>query len=392
MADDEKGNTGEAGINDKTDPLLSDSADVLDQMKDGIEDMVKAMTPKTSLFNRATSFWSKVPIWAQVLIGLVILVPALVIGIYFGIIQVIAVSVMSFLFYSVACFLIHNHQKVELNITEKITAGLATAVDILKTVMTSLEVVCEEIANEIAVYQHNNTELTQKIVDFDEQLRTLNEKATELSETESQIHHINKDLQLSNTDFKQSIAEQKAQLAVARERLAVLRQGCIDSMQQMGEKIAAIERVKTETSEQLDQISAFSAGLKVQVEDLVKVAIPEEESRVGFLDNFNTQLGNTVELYERSAARMRKINEQLSGVKKELGLSQQRYAHLLCQSFAAIMQGNTELARLEGADGAQEVDYFEVAKGLLKDKGFFVPDNLHNEVGGEVYLEPRIIN
>ncbi|HGC5940497.1 TPA: hypothetical protein ACIZCU_001307 [Legionella pneumophila] len=191
----------------------------IQQIKADLTRLIHAMNHNSSLFSHAASLWNKIPLWQKITAGVVFTVPLLIIGIMANLAALITLSIVTGIVYTVSHILLENHQNQNTNNTENLNAGISSLVDLLDTVISTLELLREQLAIEIDSFQKENERLTNNIEQFSEQIQTLKSQINNLTDTEKKLRETQVELEHTVTKLNGSIDEQSQLLKTTQEEL-----------------------------------------------------------------------------------------------------------------------------------------------------------------------------
>lgn len=156
----------------------------IQKIKADLNQLIQAMNQNPSLLSRAASFWNEIPLWQKITAGAVLTVPLLMIGLMANLAALITLSIVTGIVYTVSHILLENHQSQNTDTIEGLKAGISSLVDLLDSVISTLEILREQLAIEIDAFQKENALLTENVAQFCEQIKTLKTQISELTDTE----------------------------------------------------------------------------------------------------------------------------------------------------------------------------------------------------------------
>ncbi|KTD71610.1 inclusion membrane protein A [Legionella steelei] len=329
----------------------------IQKIKVDLNQLIQSMNNNPSWFSRAASFWNEIPLWQKVLGGVGCTVPLLVIGVLANLAALITLSIVTAIGYTASHILLENHQNQNTNNTENLNAGISSLVELLDTVISTLDLLREQLALEIEAFQKENARLTQNVDQFCEQINTLKSEISKLSDTEKALRATQIDLELTAKTLKGSIEEQSQVLENTQKELEQVVLAYKDNQNQLSDKIKELDEVKVKMSKEVDQAQSLSLVLRSTVEALSKTVIADEEQRTSFQLRLNEFLTNKEKSFDQVAERICEAERKLSVVTKQLEESNQRYRKLLDRQEQQII-------RLEQIDMVQPEEVQESFDGV----------------------------
>ncbi|HAU1397863.1 TPA: LegC2/C7 family Dot/Icm T4SS effector [Legionella pneumophila] len=351
----------------------------IQKIKVDLNQLIQSMSNNPSWLSRAASFWNEIPLWQKITAGAVLTIPLLMIGIMANLAALITLSIVTGIIYAVSHILLENHQNQNTNNTKHLNAGISSLVDLLDTVISTLDILREQLALEIDAFQKENARLTQNVDQFCEQINTLKSEISKLTDTEKALRATQIELELTTKTLKGSIEEQSQVLENTQKELEQVVLAYKDNQNQLSDKIKELDEVKVKMSKEVDQAQTLALVLRSTVEALSKTVIADEEQRTSFQLRLNEFLTNKEKSFDQVAERICEAERKLSVVTKQLEESNQRYRKLLDRQEQQII-------RLEQIDMVQPEEVQESFDGVkpsingfyaIKKEPPFLPASTH---------------
>ncbi len=253
--------------------------------------------------------------------------------------------------------LLDNHQSQNTDNIEQLNAGISSLVDLLDTVITTLELLREQLAIEIDAFQKENTRLTQNVDQFCEQINTLKSEIIELTDTEKKLRATQVDLELTAKTLKGSNDAQSQVLENTQKQLEQVVQAYKDNQNQLSDKIKELDDIKEKMGKEVEQARAVGLVLSGTVETFSNIVIQDKEQRAAFQKRLEDFLNNKEKSFVEVAERICEAERKLSVVTKQLEQSNQRYRKLLDRQEQQII-------RLEQMDVEQSNEVSDLSNGV----------------------------
>src|SRR3989338_7975736 len=264
----------------------------IQKIKVDLNQLIQSMNNNPSWLSRAASFWNEIPLWQKITAGAVLSIPLLMIGIMANLAALIMLSIVTGIIYAVSHILLENHQNQNTNNTENLNVGISSLVDLLDTVISTLDILREQLALEIDAFQKENARLTQNVDQFCEQINTLKSEISKLTDTEKALRATQIDLELTAKTLKGSIKEQSQVLENTQKELEQVVLAYKDNQNQLSDKIKELDELTVKMSKEVDQAQTLALVLRSTVEALSKTVIADEEQRTAFQSRLNEFLNN----------------------------------------------------------------------------------------------------
>ncbi|MDW9186015.1 hypothetical protein SFA24_13670 [Legionella pneumophila] len=329
----------------------------IQKIKVDLNQLIQSMNNNPSWLSRAASFWNEIPLWQKITAGAVLTIPLLMIGLMANPAALITLSIVTGIIYTVSHILLENHQNQNTNNTKHLNAGISSLVDLLDTVISTLDLLREQLAIEIDAFQKENARLTQNVDQFCEQVNTLKSEISKLTDTEKALRATQIALELTAKTLKGSIEEQSQVLENTQKELEQVVLAYKDNQNQLSDKIKELNEVTVKMSKEVDQAQTLALVLRSTVEALSKTVISDEKQRISFQLRLNEFLTNKEKSFDQVAERISDAERKLSVVTKQLEESNQRYRKLLDRQEQQII-------RLEQIDVDQPEEVQESFDGV----------------------------
>ena len=329
----------------------------IQKIKADLNQLIQAMNQNPSLLSRAASFWNEIPLWQKISAGAVLTVPLLMIGLMANLAALITLSIVTGIVYTVSHILLENHQSQNTDNIEGLKAGISSLVDLLDSVISTLEILREQLAIEIESFQNENAHLTENVEQFCEQIKILKSQISELTDTETKLRATQIELELTAATLKGSIEEQSQALENNQKELVKVAQEYKENQNQLSDKIKKLDDIKVKMGKEVEQARAVGLVLSGTVETFSNMVIQGKEQRAAFQKRLEEFLTNKEKSFVEVADRICDAERKLSVVTKQLEESNQRYRKLLDRQEQQII-------RLEQMDVYQPEEVQESFDGV----------------------------
>lgn len=307
-------------------------------VKADLSQLIQAMHRNPSLFSQAARFWYKVPLWQKISAGVALIVPFLTIGVMAHLLVFITLGIVTGIIYTASSFLLDNHQRYDALNREQLNKGISSLVELLDTVITTLELVREQLAMEIEAFERENERLAKNNFQFSKQINSLKSQISELADTEKKLRATQIELELTAKTLQGSIEEQSQVLEKTQKELEQVAQEYKDNQKKLSDKMTELDEVKEHMKQEVDQAQSITLVLRSSVETLSQLVIADEEQRTSFQLRLNDFLNNKEKSFDLVAERICEAESKLTLVTKQLEESNQRYRELLDRQEQQIIR------------------------------------------------------
>ncbi|HAU0134577.1 TPA: hypothetical protein JBF03_10405 [Legionella pneumophila] len=346
----------------------------IQKIKADLNQLIQAMNQNPSLLSRAANLWNKIPLWQKITAGAVLTVPLLLIGLMANLAALITLSIVTAIVYTASSFLLDNHQSQNTDNSEQLNAGISSLVELLDTVISTLDLLREQLAIEIDAFQKENARLTQNVDQFCEQINTLKAEISKLSDTEKKLRATQIELELTAKILKGSVEEQSQVLEQTQKELEKVAQEYKDNQNKLSDKIKELEEIKEKMGKEVDQAQTIALVLRATVNSLSQTVIADSEHRTAFQLRLNDFLTNEEKSFDLVAERICEAEHKLSVVTKQLEESNQRYRELLDrqeQQVIRLEQIEVEYSDEIDVEYSDELEESFVGVGKASINGFY---------------------
>ncbi|HHM2297796.1 TPA: LegC2/C7 family Dot/Icm T4SS effector [Legionella anisa] len=329
----------------------------IQKIKVDLNQLIQAMNQNPSLLSQAANLWNKIPLWQKITAGAVLTVPLLLIGLMANLAALITLSIVTAIVYTASSFLLDNHQSQNTDNSEQLNAGISSLVELLDTVISTLDLLREQLAIEIDAFQKENERLTESVQQFCEQIKKLKSQISELNDTEKALRATQIELELTAKTLKGSIEEQSQVLENTQKELEQVVMAYKDNQNQLSDKIKELDDIKLKMGKEVEQARAVGLVLSGTVETFSNMVIQDKEQRAAFQKRLEDFLNNEEKSFIEVAERICEAERKLSVVTKQLEQSNQRYRRLLDRQEQQII-------RLEQIDVEQSFEVLDSFDGV----------------------------
>ena len=321
----------------------------LAQVKESLGIIIDTLAQNQSRLSRAAYYWGELPLWQKIAGGVALISPSLVVGIAAQISALLVISGVTVLAYTASGVILDDHYHYNVDISDRLKAGIFTLVDVLQITISALDVIRQKLASEIKKFKVENLKLTANVIVLGEQIEILAAQAEIFIATERLMRATQTDLEITAQSFRVSYEHSQFQLS---------------------EKIIELGTVRVSMGLEVDKVKKIAATLQGAVQTLSGTVIEDTEQRLAFQDKLDTFLSDKAVSFDQVTERICHAEQELLMVKVELKRSNEIYQELL-------ERHERQVVRLEHLDFQMASEHFipQVPLGqLLKSIGFYAID------------------
>lgn len=305
-------------------------------IKQGLGEMIEAMMHESSVFSRAATYWGKLSIWLKILLGIVVAVPAMVLGIVAHWVILIVASAIVTAVFGFIVFLLTNHYQHLVNRTENLTKGVNGLVDVLDTVITELDLLAKELRISIDLMTQENTKLKEQVTLFAANLEKLTEQMSKLQQTERELSLTNASLKNATSVLETTLAEQKSIFDKIKAELDQVKAEYSVNQLLLSTKTSELDKIKTDMELQVKKSSGIIEALNATIVTLSNEVSMSEAERVQFKEKLSTFLHDKEASFDKIADRICEAERQLVVVKEQLQQANAKYEGLLARQEGVV--------------------------------------------------------
>ncbi|KTD64970.1 LegC2/C7 family Dot/Icm T4SS effector [Legionella shakespearei] len=299
------------------------------EIRKHINSIIDAIAQNRSILARAAQFWSKMPLWQKIGLGLLITVPILALAIAFNLFMLYVAFALTLATYIAGSYILDNHSEHEEKITDRLKDGMVDLADALESVIQSLDVLRDELSSEIGVMHEKNEHLEVKVTDLCTQVERLTEQGLKLKQTAQELVAIRLELEQKTVSLGENIEEQKELLRINEEELEQIHEEMNQNQEELSKTIGELAQVRKELGAEIKRVNTIASGLQKTVKEMSDEAITDEEQRLAFQAKLEEFIKNKEESFTKIADRIFATERELALVKDELNRNNKRNRDLL---------------------------------------------------------------
>lgn len=335
----------------------------LSQVKESLGTIIDTMAQNPSLFTRASNFYGEMPLWQKVVIGVGLSVPTLAAGIFAHIGILLVISGATAVSYTAAGIILDDHHTCNVNIAERLKAGIFNLADVLQLTIDALDVISKKLALEIEKFKAENLKLAKHVEDLGNQVGSLSSQVEFLMETEKllratkdALEETSIQLKDSITQLNDSVSEQSELLAENQVELEKVTKLHEQSQKNLSEKIVELNVVKVEMGLEVEKAQKIALTLQGTVNTLVGTTIADQKQKEQFQKRLDGFLADKEKSFDQVADRifgaereLASVKEELRVVKDELNRSLESHKELIVEHKSLLEEQRKQLNSMKAA-------------------------------------------
>ncbi|BCA94634.1 membrane protein [Legionella antarctica] len=303
----------------------------VEQIKKNIERLIEAQAQNPSLFSRISQYWGTLPLWKKISAGVILIAPTLIIGIAAQVPVLLTICFFTLFTYSLFSYLFDNHHNQNEANAHRLQKSISSLVDTLESVIVSLTLLHEQLAEQIELFQQENEHLTLQISQLTEQIVTLSNQTKQLMETEHNLRTTQKELEQSSKTLESSLTQQSELLQKSQKKLVKVTQDYEKTQSELSEKVIELSHIKVAMNLAVEKAKHTVGTLQGTVEMLTNNVIADGERRSSFQQRLNDFLNNKEKSFDQVAERICDAEHKLAFLSERLKDCNLRYQELLDQ-------------------------------------------------------------
>ena len=300
--------------------------------------IVDSIAENPSLFTRASSVWGQWPIWQKIGSGIVLTVPAILVGVAANISSLLVIGGTTGVIYSAAGMVLEDHHACNVSIKQRLKDGILCIADVLELTIVALDAIRVRLTEEVEKFKIENDKLANHIVDLGAQVQTLTNQVEIFVETERLLRVSKEKLEASTALLQNSVSEQNELLAKSKEELAAVTRDYQHNQRNLEAQVAELQKARLIMDREVEKAQKVAAGLKKTVDTLSGAVIEDQEQRKGFQSKLENFLSGREVSFSKVAESMVDTERDLQTAKTDLSTSNLRYQQLLAQQEKLILR------------------------------------------------------
>lgn len=332
-------------------------------IKKNLATMIEAMIQETSDFSRAAQYWGRLSHWLKAIISLLITVPPLVAGIMLNWVTLIVASSILIATYGFVVYLLTNHYHHSQVRSKNIKEGIFGLVDILDTVIESLDALAGLLKHAIDDMTEENQKLHEQVEVFKTNLTDLKDQVKRLEKTESDLNDTNESLKQATDSLNTSLMAQTELLELTRAELEKAKSDFKDSEKTLIDKTGEFTRIEQQMKLDIVKQQNVAKVLESTVSELSGTVISDQKEREEFQGRLN-------EFLQDKNASFDKMADRICEAEKKFAILQEQYNKLNHEHSDLIKQQAKHVTSLEKTAQAHQ---------MLLTKAGVNPFTFHNQ-------------
>ncbi len=331
------------------------------KIKDALNDIIDSMINQPSLLSQAAKYWSEIPLWQKIGVGILLIAPALLIGLFVHVAVLTTLSVVTLLAYTASSYLLDDHFTDHSLSLDKLKKGIASLADLLSSMVELLDLLNKQLAEEVCRFKDNNALLSNQVDALDAEIDELNHKIEQMSEAQQKLHQIQVDLENESLQLKKDNREQSNLLQQTEAHLhQVINEHHLNQIE-LSTQIIELTEAKEKIEVELEKLRQFAMTLQKLNDQLISTLSMSKEQQINFMERINEFVSDKEKTLEHVIGTFCKNTDALSQTKDEYKLSIERHKRLV-DHYEQLVKRFQEIV----IDKEQKVAVSEPQKGTAK--------------------------
>ena len=323
----------------------------LSQVKESLGTIIDTMAQNPSLFTRASTYFGEMQLWQKIAIGLGLSVPTLAAGIFAHVGILLVISGVTVVTYTAAGIVLDDHHSCNVNIAERLKAGIFNLADVLQLTIDALDNIRQKLAEEIEKFKAENIKLAKHVNNLGDQIETLSSQVQLYMETEKLLRATKDSLEEIAVQLKDSFSDQSELLKDTQDQLEKATKEHKKSQEQLSEKIIELNSVKVEMGLEVEKARIVATTLQGAVSTLTGTVITDKKQRDEFQKRLDGFLEDKEKSFDQVADRIFEAERELASVKDELRAVKEELNRSLENHKALLVEQGKQINRLEAIPG-----------------------------------------
>jgi hypothetical protein len=280
-------------------------------VKKNLSTIVDSIANNPSLITRASEAWGGWPTWQKVGTGIVLTVPALLVGVAASVGSLLLIGGATGVAYTTTGLILEDHHACNVNIKQRLKDGILSLADVLELTIVALDSIRLKLAEELAKFKEENSKLALEVSTLQDQIHTLSIQVGILIDVESFLRATKEQLHKEVQSLKSDTKEQRELLEKQRDKLAEVTREYQITQESLTERVKELRTVREQMATEIASTRKVSESLQKAVTTLSGVVIEDQKQR----ETFQAQLFKALKGEETCAI---KVMERMSLTQGEL--------------------------------------------------------------------------
>lgn len=318
-------------------PILTTHTQII-KIKTDLFKLIDTIEQSPSIITRFANFWSSLPLWQQISIGVVLSIPALLTGIFTKIAVITTLGALLLITHVAISYLLYNHHKYQSTNTDELKQGIGKLADLLGNLLKQLSALSKEFTNEINKLSLENKQLATTIAE-------LTTKMQDLKQNIKVLHASNQYLLSSKTELEQVVTEinvlneeQSNKLHLTKQEFALLKTEYEQQNTELTKRINELSSAMTQLGLEMESLKPINETLKKLGQEIILKAVKEEKHGNEFMHKLDDFVSNQKQALTEYFNCVNQASKNLSLIAEELAQNRKRHQGLLQEHSKLIVE------------------------------------------------------
>lgn len=339
--------------------IAATKADIM-KVKESLGSIIDTMSANPSIITRAATMWGELPLWQKIVGGVVLSGPTLAAGLFAHIGVLLVIGGVTGAAYTTSGLILQDHHTCNVNIVERLKAGVFSLADLLQVTIDALDRICQELKVEVEKFAKENVKLAENVSNLQDEVGTLTNQVELFIATQKLLRETRIDLEKTAKSLQESVEDQTQLLQKNEELLTQVKHDFEVNQQQLSEKVAELQEVREAMGLEVEKVRVVGDVLLGTVTNLSSTVVSDTAQRDAFKKKLEEFLSDKGASFDKAADRICKAEQELGVAKRALVESTERYKELLDRQEEQVAR----LAEIDKDLGEENVEPKINTKGL----------------------------
>jgi len=306
------------------------------EVKKNLSTIVDSIANNPSLITRASDAWGAWPTWQKVGTGIVLTVPALLVGVATSVGSLLIIGGATGIAYTTTGLVLEDHHTCNVNIKQRLKDGILSLADVLEFTIVALDTIRLQLAEEIGKFKEENAKLVLQVSTLQDQIHTLSIQVGILVETESFLRTTKEKLQLEAQDLRTATEDQSKLLKRNQEELEAITKAYQTTQENLTGKVKELRIVREQVASEIAKTKQVSESLQKAVTTLSGVLIDDQKQREAFQAKLTKLLDGEEASALKVVERLSTTQGELEGATTDLRSNNEHHKELLVKQESLI--------------------------------------------------------
>lgn len=265
---------------------IEETKEQLAQVKKSLIGIIDSITDNASLVTRASNAWGEWPVWQKIGGGLVLSVPAILVGFAANIATLLIIGGATGFAYTATGMILEDHHICNVNIKQRLKEGVLGIAGVLEVTIIALDAIRLRLAEEVEQFNRENAKLSANVSNLSDKVNTLSIQIGIIIDANEYLSKSRQSLEEANRCLQESSAAQAALLEENQRNLLETISDYQRNQAMLTERMEELRVAKEAMAIEVDKTKRVSVALKKTVGTLSEAMLEQQADR----EHFDTKL------------------------------------------------------------------------------------------------------